>query len=211
MIRNAESVPEGSWLVPTAPYEAILSDNYGNYHRSTALIALLFLVLIPSPIGSQARQSDMTVLLQSTSGGRRKLRKTKQLLLLLVTVFLWAVLVGAELYKTVRYWDSFTCFAAPMFSLPDFRYTGWSIPLGGLLILYYLAKLAVMLLIAEIVSFLSGKCTKNRDAILLSCGVLLIPAGLSAIGSVVCERLSLLLPLGGSELLHDLSEWMMLR
>ena len=159
MIRDAERAPAGSWLVPTAPYEAILSDNYGHYHRSTALIALLFLVLLLSPIGSQERQSDMTVLLQTTSGGRRKLRKTKQLLLLLVTVFLWAVLVGAELYKTVRYWDSFTCFPAPMFSLPDFRYTGWSIPLGGLLILYYLAKLAVMLLIAEIVSFLSGKCT----------------------------------------------------
>ena len=153
----------------------------------------------------------MTVLLQSTSGGRRKLRKTKQLLLLLLTVFLWAVLVGAELYKTVSYWDNFICFAAPMYSLPDFRNTEWSIPLGVLLVLYYLAKLAVMFLIAEIVSFLSGKCTKNRDAILLSCGFLLIPAGLAAIGSVVGEWLSLLLPLGGSELLHILQKWMMLR
>lgn len=210
MIWNAESAPEGSWLVPTAPYEAVLSDNYGNYHRSTALIAMLFLVLILSPIGSQERQSNMTVLLQSTSGGRRRLRKTKQLLLLLVTVSLWAVLVGAELYKTVRYWDSFLCFAAPMYSLPDFHYTGWSIPLGGLLILYYLAKLTVMILIAEIVSFLSGKCTKNRDAILLSCGVILIPAGLAAIGSVVGEWLSLLLLLGGSELLHELAQFIIL-
>ena len=73
-----------------------------------------------------------------------------------------------------------------------------------MLVLYYLAKLAVMLLIAEIVFILSGKCTKNRDAILLSCGVLLIPAGLAAIGSVVGEWLSFLLPLGGSELLHML-------
>ena len=68
-----------------------------------------------------------------------------------------------------------------------------------------------MLLIAEIVFILSGKCTKNRDAILLSCGVLLIPAGLAAIGSVVGEWLSLLLPLGGSEVLHILKEWMLLR
>ena len=211
MIRDAERAPAGSWLVPTAPYEAVLSDNYGNYHRSTALIAMLFLVLLLSPIGSQARQSDMTVLLQSTSGGRKQLWKTKQVLLLLVTVFLWAVLVGAELYRTVSYWDNFICFAAPMHSLPDFRNTGWSIPLGALLTLYYLAKLAVMFLIAEIVSFLSGKCTKNRDAILLSCGVLLIPAGLAAIGSVVGEWLSLLLPLGGSELLHILKEWMLPR
>lgn len=152
----------------------------------------------------------MTVLLQSTSGGRKQLRKTKQVLLLLVTVFLWAVLVCAELYKTVRYWDSFTCFAAPMYSLPDFRNTGWSIPLGAMLTLYYLAKLAVMFLIAEIVYFLSDKCTKNRDAILLSCGVLLIPAGLAAIGSVVGEWLSLLLPLGGSELLSELAQFIML-
>ncbi len=207
MIRDAERAPAGSWLVPTAPYEAVLSNNYGNYHRSTALIAMLFLALLLSPISSQERQSDMTVLLQSTSGGRRKLRKTKQLLLLLVTMLLWAVLVGAELYKTVGYWDSFTCFAAPMYSLPDFRHTGWSTPLGALLTLYYLAKLAVMLLIAEIVCFLSGKCTKNRDAILLSSGVLLIPAALAAIGSGAGEWLSFLLPLGGSELMRTISQW----
>ena len=143
----------------------------------------------------------MTVLLQSTSGGRRSLRKKKQLLLLLVTGFIWSVLVCAEVIKTVQYWDHFTCFAAPMYSLPDFRYTGWGIPLGAALVLYYLAKLAVMIVIAEIVYFLSGKCAKNRDAILLSSGVLLIPAGLAAIGSGAGEWLSFLLPLGGVELL----------
>ena len=125
-------------------------------------------------------------------------------------MFLWAVLVGAELYKTVSYWDNFTCFAAPMYSLPDFQNTQWSIPLGVLLVLYYLAKLAVMLLIAEIVFILSGKCTKNRDAILLSCGVLLIPSGLAAIGSGAGEWLSFLLPLGGSELLHILKGLLLL-
>ena len=209
MIRDAENAPEGSWLVPTAPYEAVWSDNYGNYHRSTALIAMLFLVLILSPICSQERQSDMTVLLRSTSGGRKYLRKKKQLLLLLTTGFIWLVLVCAEVIKTVQYWDSFTCFAAPMYSLPDFQYTGWSIPLGVALTAYYLAKLAVMAVIAEIVYFLSGRCTKNRDAILLSCGVLLIPAGLAAIGSGAGEWLSFLLPLGGSELLHELAELFM--
>ena len=206
MIWNAENAPDGSWLVPTAPYEAVWSDNYGNYHRSTALIALLFLVLVLSPICSQERQSDMTVLLRSTSGGRMALQKTKQLLLLLVTASIWMILVSAELIKTVQYWDSFTCFAAPMYSLPDFQYTGWRIPLGAALILYYLAKLAVMVVIAEIVYFLSGRCTKNRDAILLSCSILLIPAGLAAIGSGAGEWLSSLLPLAGSELLHDLAE-----
>lgn len=210
MIWNAESARDGSWLVPTAPYEAIWSDNYGNYHRSTALVAMLFLVLILSPICSQERQSDMTVLLRSTSGGRKALRRRKQRLLLLVTGFIWLVLVCTEVVKTVRYWDSFTCFAAPMYSLPDFRYTGWSIPLGAALAVYYLAKLAVMVIIAEIVYFLSGRCTKNRDAILTCCGVLLIPAGLAAIGSGAGEWLSFLLPLGGSELLHDLAQLLML-
>ena len=206
MIWDAQEAPEGAWLVPTAPYEAVLSDNYGNYHRSTALLAMLFLVLLISPIASQERQSDMTVLLRSTSGGRKKLRRQKQILLLLITTFLWAGLCIAEIYNTSWYWSPFTCFAAPTCSLPCFRHTGWSLPLGGLLALYYLAKLLVMVLIAELVCFLSGKCTKNRDAILLNCSVLLIPAGLAAIGSGVGEWLSLLLPLGGSELLHALAE-----
>lgn len=48
---------------------------------------------------------------------------------------------------------------------------------------------------------LSSQCSKNWDAILVCSAVLLIPVALAKIGSAVGELLSLIILLGGTELL----------
>lgn len=195
----ALNAPEGAWILPTAPYDAIWSDNLNNYHRRTALITMLFLVLTLAPIASQERQNNMTVLLTSTSGGRKRLWRRKQLVLLAVTAFVWLMVYGGELIHTVNTYGTFQCLSAPAFSLELFRDAA-AIPLGGVITLYYGAKLLVLLVIGEMCFALSSRCSKNRDAILVCCAVLLIPAALAAIGSAVGELLSFLVPLGGVEL-----------
>ena len=202
VLESAQNAPEGAWILPTAPYDAIWSNNLNNYHRRTALITMLFLVLTLAPIASQERQNNMTVLLTSTSGGRKRLWLRKQLVLLSVTAVVWLMVYGSELIHTVHAYGAFQCLSAPAFSLELFRNSDVAIPLGGMLALYYGAKLLVLLVIGEICFALSSRCSKNRDAILVCCAVLLIPAALAAIGSAVGELLSLLVPLGGTELLH---------
>lgn len=197
----AQNAPEGAWILPTAPYDAIWSDNLNNYHRRTALITMLFLVLTLAPIASQERQNNMTVLLTSTSGGRKRLWGRKQLVLLAVTVFVWLMVYGGELIHTVNAYGAFQCLSAPAFSLELFRNSAIAIPLGGMVAIYYGAKLLVLLVIGEICFALSSRCSKNREAILVCCAVLLIPAALAAIGSAVGELLSFIIPLGGTELL----------
>lgn len=187
--------------MPTAPYDAIWSNNLNNYHRRTALITMLFLVLTLAPIASQEQQNNMRVLLISTSGGRKRLWRRKQLVLLAVTAFVWIMVYGSELIHTVNAYGAFQCLSAPTFSLELFR-NAPSIPLGGMIALYYGAKLLVIFVIGEICFALSSRCSKNRDAILVCCAVLLIPAALAAVGSAVGELLSFIVPLGGAELLH---------
>ena len=196
VLESAQNAPEGAWILPTAPYDAIWSNNLDNYHRRTALITMLFLVLTLAPIGSQERQNNMTVLLTSTSGGRKRLWFRKQVVLLAVTTFVWLMVYGGELIHTVHAYGAFQCLSAPAFSLELFRNVP-SIPLGAMLALYYGAKLLVLLIIGEICFALSSRCSKNRDAILVCCAVLLIPAALAAIGSAVGTYLSLLIPLSG--------------
>lgn len=202
VLKSAQEAPEGAWILPTAPYDAIWSNNLDNYHRMTALIAMLFLILILAPIASQERQNNMTILLNSTSGGRKRLWFKKQLVLIAVTTFVWLIVYGGELIHTVNAYGSFKCLSAPMFSLELLRNFAVVIPLGVVLVLYYMAKLLVLLIIGEICFALSTRCSKNRDAILVCCGVLLIPAALAAIGSTVGELLSFIVTLGGAELLH---------
>ena len=203
VLESAQNAPEGAWILPTAPYDAIWSNNLKNYHRRTALITMLFLVLTLAPIASQERQNNMTVLLTSTSGGRRRLWLRKQLVLLAVTALVWLMVYGGELIHTVNAYGAFQCLSAPAFSLDLFRNAA-AISLGGMIALYYGAKLLVLVVVGEICFALSSKCSKNRDAILVCCAVLLIPAALAAIGSSVGEYLSFVLPLGVAELLHIL-------
>ena len=63
-------------------------------------------------------------------------------------------------------------------------------------------KLAVLVVTEASCFFISSKCCKNRDSMLLCTGVLLIPAALAAIGSAIGKYLSFLLPLSGVELLR---------
>lgn len=205
VLTDAQSAPEGSWILPTAPYDAIWSNNEDNYHRTTALLALLTLVLILAPIGSQERQDDMTVLLRSTPGGRRKLFWKKQLLIFLVALSVFGLIYGTEIIKAAVDHGPYSCLTAPAYSLKLLRWLPMPVSIACVMCLYYMAKLLVLVAAGEVCLLLSGRCTKNRTAILLCCGVILIPAALAAIGSTIGEYLSLLLPLDAAELLHMLN------
>lgn len=198
VLEAAKKAPEGAWIVPTAPYDAIWSNNEENYHRNTALLAMLILVLVLSPIASQERQNEMTVLLRSTSGGRKRLMLRKEILLVFIAAAVWAMVYGMELFRTIEGYGGFACLSAPAYSLTLFRS---GIPLWCAIGLYYGAKLAVLIIIGQVCYFLSSRCTKNRDAMLLCTGVLLIPAAMAAIGSEIGEYVSFLLPLDCVELL----------
>lgn len=205
VLTDAQSAPEGSWILPTAPYDAIWSNNEDNYHRTTALLALLVLVLVLAPIGSQERQDDMTVLLRSTPKGRGGLFLKKQLLLLLVALAVWTMLYGAEILKTALEHGPYTCLNAPAWSLKLLRWLPVPVSIRWVMVFYYSFKLLMLVAAGELCFLLSDLCKKNRTAVLLCCGVILIPSALASIGSTIGEYLSLLLPLDTAELLHLLS------
>ena len=188
--------PEGAWIIPTAPYDAVWSGNLNNHHRATALMALLFTALLLAPIGSQERQNGMEMLLRST-GGRERLRLKKQLLLLGLATLIWASVYGMELYNIVTEHGMFQCLNAPACSLEVFRDVPASVSLLTLLAAYYLLKLPVLILTGELCLLLSNRCSKNRDALLLCGGVIVLPAAIATIGSKAAAYISLLLPLSG--------------
>lgn len=186
------------WIVPTKPYEAIWSNNLGNYHRSTALIALLFLVLLLYPLDSQERQADMEVLLRTAPGGRRKLWRSKTVLCVLGAVLVWLVIYGAELWHTAHVYGPLRVTEAPMSVLPDFQDRQMS--LGAGLALYYALKLLVLLAAAFVIRFLSSLAANNRNALLLNMLVLILPAILVTLGVEAVSPISFLKPLAAVEL-----------
>lgn len=200
---KAQEAAPGTWIVPSGPYDAIWSYNLDNYHRSTALKALLFLVLLLAPLFSQERQADMKPQLFAAPAGRGKLWRRKWTLALLLSTLVWAMVYGTELYLTTRSYSDFRCLAAPLQSLEAFA--GWSAPLtiGQAMVLYYGLKLMTLYAAAAVCMLLSGWCRKNQSALLACTGVLVVPAALSAIGSNAAAFVSLLLPLACVEVFSN--------
>lgn len=197
VLSQARELPKGGWLLPSTPYDAVFSNNLGNYHRSTALLALLFLVLLLASVASQERQFDMMPLLRCTSGGRKKLFGKKQCLIFGISAAVWLLVYGGEMIKTVDTYGAFRGLQAPAFSILPIE---WTMPLWTVLGLYYVWKLMVLIAAGELCYLLSSCCKRNRDALLLCTVTLILPAALAAVGSAVGEYLSLLLPLSAVEL-----------
>ena len=202
VLQSAKDAPKGAWILPTAPYDAIWSNNVGNYQRRTALLSILFLVLTLAPIVSQERQDNMVTILNSTSGGRRKLWSKKQAAMLAVTVFVWLTVYGGEVIHTVDAYGAFQYLSAPACSIELFHDLAPAISLRGIIMIFYGAKLVILLIVGEISFLLSSMCSKNRNATLLCCVVLVIPAALAALGSKVGELTSFIVPLDGVEMLR---------
>lgn len=193
IIAEANFLPEGSWIVPSEPYEALFKVQ--QYHYTIALISMLFLLLLVSPIASQEKQAETVVLLNSTPAGRRKLWLTKHALIYGCAFVVWLTVYGSELYRLTNYYGSLTCLGAPLTSLVWVSLYEGSITIGQTLLLIYGLRLAVLLTVAEICFALSSLCKKNSNAIILNCSVLVIPAAIAAIGSFVGSKLSVLMPL----------------
>ncbi|MBP3729677.1 MAG: hypothetical protein J6H18_05385 [Lachnospiraceae bacterium] len=201
LIEKAKSNSEDGWIVPVRPYEAIWSNNIGNYHCSTALMALLFLVLLLYPIETQEKQSEMEVHLRTSPRGRRALWRRKTLLCALMAFLVWLSIYGFELLHTEEVYGSLMGLQAPMGVLKDFP--GWKISIGTGLAVYYGLKLLVLLSAAFVIRLLSGFMKSNRNALLLNMLVMLLPAVLVTLGVEAASSLSFLKPLGTAEVFFE--------
>ena len=122
--------------------------------------------------------------------------------MLAVTVFVWLTVYGGEVIHTVDAYGAFQYLSAPACSIELFHDLAPAISLRGIIMIFYGAKLVILLIVGEISFLLSSMCSKNRNATLLCCVVLVIPAALAALGSKVGEWTSFIVPLDGVEMLR---------
>ena len=198
LAERVKRLPEGAQIVSSLPYDAIWSVNPGNYHRQTALLALLFLVLLLAPIDAMEQQDGMRVLLRSTAAGRKKLWWAKTGQCLMLSLLVCVIIYGAEVLHTAEFYGAFRGFFAPMYSLS--RFPEASLPLGAALWGYYLQKWIVLVWTAGMIRLLSCMVKTNRAATLLNLFVVVFPAVLLTLGVDALSPFSFLLPLGTVEL-----------
>lgn len=181
---------DGGWLINQIPVAALLSRNIDNYQRKNGVLLLFALVLLLSGVFSQERQSRMTQLLRGSPRGRGRLWRRKALAALLLTVAVWLIFEAGEL-RAIRKAYGAIAFAAPLQSFEYFADLPYSVSLGAGVTAYLLLRLLALCTAAGGILFLSANCRQNNTAILLGCGVLVLPACLSLMGVKAFDRLSL--------------------
>lgn len=203
LINTVSRAPEGAWLVPSGPYDSVWSQDDEGRHGATALLALLFLVLLISPIASQENEARVKLLMFASPGGRGRLWRRKASLAALASALVWAMVYGTEFFLISRYYGPFTCLAAPTSSLglSTICYTFFgsesSTPIWLTLSLHYGRRLLIMLSVGQLCMLTSSLCRRNRDAMLVNMGLVVIPAALVNIGSKALAPVSFLIPLEG--------------
>lgn len=171
---------------------------------TVSLLTLLFLVLTVHAVVSQEKQAGMERLQAATPAGRKKQWLYKQLVLLFAVLAVWGIASLTELVRIQKTYGSFACLSAPLYSLPMLNFFSRfpSLTLGQTMALYYFLRLITVWAAAQVCFFLSGLCRKNKTALLLCSGGILLPAALSAIGTPVGNYTSFLLPLMTDEVFH---------
>lgn len=193
LISQCSIARKGSWIVPSAPYEALFEVQA--YHYTVALSALLFLILLVSPMLAEEREAGVTTLVRSTRKGRLTLWATKHLLLFSLAFLVWLTVYGIEIKNITDAYGDFSSLSAPLSSLVFLPFNVWDISVGEMMVFVYGMRLLTLLTAAEICALLSQMCARSSGAIIINISVLLLPAALAAIGSSIGERISLLMPL----------------
>lgn len=189
-VNDSLSAGDGLWLINQAGASALMNqNNVANYPRNLALILLLAVCMLLPGFFSSERQNRMCSLLRSVPMGRGVLWRKKMGSAYLTAVLAYALFEAGELYRLFSTYGPLPL-RAPIQSVEYFTKSALPLSIGGGLIFFLLLRLLAFLLAATVVLTLSLLSKQTNRAMLLSAGVLLLPACLQYIGIEVLNPLS---------------------
>ena len=163
------------WLIDETPFESVYGTAAQNNQHRAAIIAILALTLLLGGCMAYERRSNMTPLSRSTIRGRGMLLSRKILLSVIVSVAVWAVVYGREVYTLIakfdiREWDIAVQNLSMLTEFPiHCSIRGW-------LIFLYSYRLLVLICGAMIVLLISSLVKRIELAYVAACGVMLLPS-----------------------------------
>ncbi len=183
------------WLIDETPFESVYGPAAELNQQKAALAAVLALTLLLAGCLTYERQSGMTCLLSSTVRGRGALTLRKLMLVLSMTVPVWALVYGAEVYALFTKYDM-TALPAPAKNISMLSQFPLNCSVAGWLTLLYVFRLLMLLCVGVIVLFISGLCRRPERACVAACAVAVLPSALYAyVGVPALRPLSVILPI----------------
>ncbi len=203
LISIQESRNIQAYILETSLYDAIFNDNVFGYQRKTALLVILFIVLLLSGVFSYENQSRMNTLLRTGVRGREKLWRVKILISLSLAAVVCAAVYGTELILALQQYGNLHSTEAPIQSLSLFSDVPVHISISSFTCLFYALRLLSTFSLTCLVLLISQFSVKTENAVVINSLVLLVPAALHATGMEQFSFISFIMPVGAIELLPD--------
>ena len=171
-------------LLPPFTYMIVFGSGSRDFQVNQGLKALLCICLLTAGMYAYEKQSGMQKLLRSLPGGRRKLYLRKELLTFVFSVLVFAAIYLPEILAEAdsSIYGGFGWANYPMQGLEICRGSHLPLSVGTVTVLFYLARLAAIFLTGSAVGLLSTLCERVNSAMVLVCGVLVVPACIVAMG-----------------------------
>lgn len=169
-----------AWFVNPYGYDFLLGKKSFERQNSNALLSLFCVVLLFSGIISFENKNKTTLLIRSSKYGRNRLFFKKVLVVTTITIFIWAMIYGAELYNACYLYD-IDYLSAPVQSLEFLRCIPFNVTIGEFLIQLYILRFILLLACAMTVYCISSY-TSYEISLIVSVFILLVPSLLNVLG-----------------------------
>ncbi len=186
-----------AWLINPRGYEYLLAEKSYSTHRKLATIAIFSLIILLNGIFSEEKRSGAINLIRSAEKGRTYLFHRKILTSITITILVWIIVYGTELYNA-HHFMGLSSLGAPIQSLPFLNTIPVSMSLRAFLIGLSLLRLLFLLSVSFILCFIS---LLAENDILPAILILLTPSLLYIIGISPLSHISLIVPIGFMEIL----------
>ena len=187
------------WFVYEKGYSYLFGDNT-HEKTSAATMVLAASILCFAGLYPLETTSGMLPLLNIYAKGRRKTAATKLILCALVTALLFVIAQIPDYRYVAKNFD-FPALSAPLCSLESF--SGWSdrIPIWGGIAVFELLRFMSCLTLTMLIVLLSVWVSNQIITMSVSVGLMLLPMLLHLLDINFLDKVSVFLPLTGTELL----------
>ena len=168
-----ERTGKALWFVQEDLFRKLIGDRREALQRVPVLTAVLAMILVFGHAASSERQSGMGAVADATRGGMPALRRRRQGVMLFAALVCWVTAYGLSFLSLWRMYP-FSWWEAPVQSLTDWKTVRPVISCGAYLGGVYLLRLAILIVIGEIILAISARSRTNRQALLTEL-ILLLP------------------------------------
>ena len=192
-VQNLNSKGYDAHIIDDTSYRELFGKTNYSVDNLISIKIIFLLVLLLSGIFAFEKKSNTVNFLRSLKKGRKSIFRMKMVVTIVVTVGLWALYYGIQLYQFYNNYG-FTYLSAPLKSIKIMENVPLNCSIGAFLIILYMTRFVMLICVAWIVMMISS-IVSMEISLIASFAVCLMPSVMIYVGIDLFKNLSVAMPI----------------